>query len=132
MHNLGTTNPIAVADATSEYDNIHALIYFIIYYVGPYWAARGAVKANKPVLIANLYKYFLHLFISTHKSRYARLTIRYLWVIQHLHPEVQECIDQHRVFNFHGKLASGIAYDMFVEKVYYFFATKKFSNVYLY
>ena len=121
MERLGIDDSIDIADATKPDENLLALVYFIMYYVGPYWAARGAVKSAMSTKVAELWRYFIHIFIATRKVRYTRLSIRYLWVIRYLHPDLSQTLSEHRFMNLTGDSSSSIALDMFIEKVTFAF-----------
>lgn len=118
MEQLGVEDIFELSDATMNNGNIHALVYFAIYYIGPYWSARGAIKCGDHEMLEDCWKYFIHLFIATGKVKYARLSIRYLWVTQHLQDNLARQLWENRFMSFSGAAASSIALDMFIEKVY--------------
>ena len=57
------------------------------------------------------------LFIATGKHKYARMTIRFLWVLNHLDEEIVEVYNKFRVFSFSSDIGTGVAYDGVIERV---------------
>lgn len=130
MENIGTNDLWVIADATVDNANLHGFVYFTLYYVAPYWSCRSDVKCQNHAQLTDLWKYFIHLFIATNKSRYARLSIRYLWMLQYLHPDLVATFQNSRFVNLKGMAGCSSALDMFVEKVLYLHIMRKHVILY--
>ena len=65
----------------------------------------------------NLWRYWIHLFIATKKVHYALLSIRFLWILESLHPRLRELFEKYSIFSFSGDEGSGIAPDGMIELV---------------
>ena len=63
----------------------------------------------------NLWRYWIHLFIATKKIHYSLLSVRFLWILESLHPSVAAVFEQYNVFSFSGDDGTGIAADGMVE-----------------
>jgi hypothetical protein len=57
------------------------------------------------------------LFITAGKKNYTILSIKFLWIMESLHPEVKAIYDKYRVFSFSGNEGTGIAPDGCAELV---------------
>ena len=78
---------------------------------------RSAVKYNKISQMKNLWRYWIHLFIATKKIHYSLLSVRFLWILESLHPSVAAVFEQYNVFSFSGNDGTRIAADGMVELV---------------
>ena len=99
--------------------NRHAyeLAYACIHYFIPYWCTRAALKWNTMEDLQVWWRYWTHLFIATGKYNYSIMSIRYLWMLWALHPQVKALYDQHHVLSFSGEAGTGIPYDGVAEIV---------------
>ena len=89
----------------------YELAYACIHYFVPYWVTRGSLKWNKHEDYNALWRHWLHLFTATNKKHYAILTIRFLWIMNSLHPKVVELYNKYRVLSFTGEPGTGIPID---------------------
>ena len=69
---------------------LYEVLYLLFYYLCPYWHTRSALRNGNYEKINNLWKYWLHLFIATNKWKYTQLTVRFLWVMSALDPNLVE------------------------------------------
>ena len=95
----------------TENAQVFELLYLFVYYLCPYWITRSAVKSGNHVVINDMWRYWLHLFIAAQKTKYTQLTIWFLWIMKSLHPNISKIYDKHQVFSFSGNVNSGIPYD---------------------
>ncbi len=58
------------------------------------------------------------MFICTNKRNYSILSIRFLWILEFLHPDVREVFDKHQIFSLSGNDGSGNAANAVVKMVY--------------
>ena len=109
----------ATALLTMYADNSHVfeLLNLLFYYLCPYWVTRSAIKSGNHVTINKMWQYWLHVFIAAQKTKYTQLTIRFLWILQSLHPDIVKIYNKHRVFSFSGEVNTGIPYDEVIELV---------------
>ena len=105
MHNIKNNRPL------------YELVYACYYYFVPYWITRAALKFNKVDEIKGLWRWWIHMFIAIGKRNYVVLSLRFLWIMQSLNPEVKKVYDQYRVFSFSGDEGTGIPWDGVVELV---------------
>lgn len=120
-----TLTVIGWLDAISNNRVAYETAYACIYYFIPYWNTRSAIKWNKIDAMQQWWRYWLHLFIARGKRNYAAMTIRFLWVLRSMAPEIKELYDQYRVLSFSGDAGSGIPMDGVVELVCYNFITNQ-------
>ena len=115
MSELMTTHvnqtPTAILTLYVGNSQVYELIYMLIYYLCPYWVTRSALKSGNHEVINNMWRYWLHLFIATKKTNYTQLTIRFMWCMQSLHPQIVDIYNTNRVFSFSGEDNTGIPYD---------------------
>lgn len=105
------TDPLELLHMFHKHTTIYELIYMLIYYLCPYWFTRSAIKHGISAEMDKMWRYWLHLFICTRKWKYVQLTIRFLYILQSLHPSVAQLYNNFRVFSFSGEKGSGIPYD---------------------
>ena len=117
MHFHATTSPIALLNLYIENSQVYELLYMLVYYLCLYWMTRGAIKSGNYVIINNMWRYWLHLFIATQKSNYTQLTIRFMWCLRSLNPVIVDLLNHNCVFLFSGDVNSGIPYDSVNELV---------------
>ena len=98
---------------------VYELLYLLFYYICPYWVSRSAVKSGSGHLLSDLWRYWIHLFITARKFKYTQLSVRFLWLQQALHPLVRQLYFDNRAFSFSGEELSGVAYDAINELVDY-------------
>lgn len=89
----------------------YELGYACIHYFIPYWVTRSTLKWNKFEDYDVLWRHWLHLFVATNKKHYAVLTIRFLWILSSLNPEVVQVYNKYRVLSFTGEPGTGIPID---------------------
>ena len=77
LHDIGQYNKPA-----------YELAYACIHYFVPYWHTRAALKWNKIEDMEVWWRYWIHLFIACGKTNYSLMSIRYLWMLRSLHPQV--------------------------------------------
>lgn len=106
--NCSITDLLTMYEQNSQ---VYQLVYLLSYYLCPYWLTRSAIKSGNSELINRMWRYWLHLFIATRKTNYTQLTIRFMWCMQCLHPQIVNIYNDHRVFSFSGEDSTGIAYD---------------------
>jgi hypothetical protein len=99
----------------------YELAYACIYYFIPYWATRSALKWNKYEDIQNWWRYWVHLFLATRKSKYCLMSIRFLMILWSLHPDVKDLFNKFRVLSFSGDEGTGIPMDGVCELAVYTF-----------
>jgi hypothetical protein len=95
----------------------YELVYALTYYFIPYWVTRSALKWNKYAEMENLWRYWTHLFIATGKTNYSKLSIRFLWILKSMHPDIRAAYDLSRVMSFSGEEGTGIPIDGMNEMV---------------
>lgn len=97
-------------------NNIQAyeLIYMFIYYLVPYWITRSSIKYNHKNEM-ELWRYWIHLFIAARKKHYAIISLRHLWILKSLSPDVLQAYYSNRVFSADGLPGTGIAHDAKLE-----------------
>ena len=59
----------------------------------------------------DLWRWWIHLFIAAKKKNYTVLSIKFLWIMESLSPEVKAIYDDYRVFSFTGDEGTGIPAD---------------------
>jgi hypothetical protein len=106
LHSISRTNKVG-----------YELAYACIHYFIPYWVTRSAIKWNKMEQMEDLWRHWIHLFIAAGKRHYSLLSIRFLWILRSLHPDVRAVFNQHCMFSFKGEEGTGIAADGFIELV---------------
>lgn len=57
------------------------------------------------------------MFHATGKVHYTLLSIRFLWILHAMAPEVRKMYDKYNIFSFSGEEGTGIAADGMVELV---------------
>ena len=107
MHHIKETNR-----------NAYELAYACFYYFVPYWRTRSALKWNKKDNMKPLWHWWVHLFIARRKTNYVVLSLRFLWIMEAMHPDVKKLYDEYRVMSFSGDEGTGIAWDCYMEMVY--------------
>jgi hypothetical protein len=65
----------------------------------------------------DLWRYWIHLFIAAKKRNYSVLSIRFLWILKTLHPEIRTALNHSMVLSFTGIEGTGIPIDGFNELV---------------
>lgn len=63
------------------------------------------------------WRYWIHLFHATGKKHYTLLSIRFLWILRAMTPEVREIYEKYNIFSFSGDDGTGIPADRVVELV---------------
>jgi hypothetical protein len=104
----------SVTDLLHNFHNnsqVYELIYLLIYYLCPYWYTRSALKFGISSEINKMWRYWLHLFLATKKWKYTQLSVRFLYILQSLHPDVAILYNKFRVFSFSGEKGSASPYD---------------------
>jgi hypothetical protein len=112
-----TMTPTDILHHYKMNSQVYELLYAFIYYFAPYWLTRSAVKCGDAALLTKLWRYWLHIFIATGKYRYARMTIRFLWILHTIDEDVLQIYNSNRVFSFSGGKGTGIAIDAVNEMV---------------
>lgn len=82
------------------YSHLYELLYFWNWYICMYWLTRSALKAGDSATINEMWRYWLQLFITTKKHNYAIMSIRFLWLLQFLHPDIVAVINSFRTYSF--------------------------------
>ncbi len=95
----------------------YELAYACIHYFIPYWEIRSAIKWNKVEEMETWWRYWIHLFHATRKKHYTLLSIRFLWILRAMAPEVREVYEKYNIFSFSGDEGTGIPADEVVELV---------------
>jgi hypothetical protein len=95
----------------------YELAYACIYYFIPYWYTRSVIKFNVTIDFDEIWRWWIHLFIAAGKHNYSVLSIRYLWIVRSMNPEIREIYDSNRIMSFSGEPGTGIPYDAFNEIV---------------
>ena len=90
---------------------VYELMYFYLFYLTPYWYTRCIIKCGMGEECTTMWRYWLHLFMATGKYRYARMTIRFLWILRTLNPLVVNAYNAYRVFSFSGDPGTAMAVD---------------------
>ena len=106
-----TKTPIGVMHHYKQYSPIYEVLYLFNWYLCPYWHTRAALKSGNPALLNEMWRYWLGLFITAKKTRYCILTMRFLWLIRHLHPSLAKIFNDFRTFSFSGNPNTGIPID---------------------
>ena len=97
---------------------LYGLAYFLFYYALLYWHVHVAARACNWDVVAQTWKYWFHVFIATHKWRYARITIMFLWTLMVVHSAVWEQIPKNMLAKMSTSIvASWIALDLVIEWV---------------
>jgi hypothetical protein len=94
-----------------SFSHLYELLYFWNWYICPYWHTRSALKAGDSKTINLMWRYWLPLFITARKHNYAIMSIRFLWMLQFLHPNIVSVINDFRTFSFTGAKMTQIALD---------------------
>lgn len=97
--------------------NAYELAYACIHYFIPYWVLRSAIKWNRHKDVQLMWRYWIHLFIATNKYNYVGMSIRFLFIMRSLHPQVRALINKHRVMSYTGDPGTGIPLDGLIEMV---------------
>jgi len=71
----------------------YELLYFLFNYLTPYWVTRSALKVGNMQEVNNMWRYWTHLFIATGKTKYATMSIRFLWIQKAVNPDVLQFIN---------------------------------------
>ena len=95
----------------------YELAYACIHYFIPYWNTRSALKWNKIDVMESYWRYWIHLFIATKKYNYSLMSVRFLWILNSLDPEIKKMYEQYRVLSFSGDPGTGIPMDGVIELV---------------
>lgn len=95
----------------------YKLAYACIHYFIPYWSVCSALKWNKSQDMLLWWRHFTHLFFAAGKTNYTMMSVRFLWELHSLNPEVREIYDQHRVLSFSSEEGTGIPFDGVIELV---------------
>ena len=95
----------------------YELAYACIHYFIPYWITRATIKWNSFDDMEKMWRYWTHIFIATNKNNYSTMSIRFLWMLRSLNPEVKQAYDANRVVSFSGEPGTGIPYDGLIELV---------------
>jgi hypothetical protein len=98
--------------------NVYELVYACYYYFVPYWRTRSTIKWNKHEDMKQLWRWWIHLFIATRKTNYVAMSLRYLWIMEAMHPEIKALYNQFRVMSFSGEDGTGMPWDCYMELVY--------------
>lgn len=93
------------------HSNLYEVIYACFYYFVPYWCTRRMIRYNDHENLEEHWRYWVHLFLATNKRNYSILSIRFLWILKSLNPNVRNLFNLSRVFSFTGKEGTGIALD---------------------
>lgn len=101
-----------------ENSHIYELLYFWNWYLCPYWLTRTALKSGDSATINTMWRYWLPLFITAKKHNYAVMSIRFLWLMRYLDPQVASVINDFRIFSFSNAKMTGIPLDGVNELVY--------------
>ena len=112
-------DPVQVMHHYKPNKHLYELLYFFVWYLCPYWETRAAIKAGVSAKLNEFWRYWLHLFIAARKTRYAVMSLRFLWLLEYLHPQVVEIINSFRFFSFSDKPNTAIALDHLQEIVCY-------------
>jgi hypothetical protein len=104
-------NAVEILSHYKECEPVYELVYMYIWHICPYWYTRSALKIGSSRKVNSMWRYWLHLFIASKKTNYAIMSIRFLWMIKHLHPFIMQIINTYRVFSFSGEPNTGIPLD---------------------
>ena len=96
---------------------VYELMYFYLFYATPYWYTRCIIKCGMSAESTTMWRYWLHLFMATNKYNYARMTVRFMWVLHALHPDIHNAYNAYRVFSFTGEPGTAMAIDNLNELV---------------
>jgi len=83
---------------------------------------RSALKWNKAEDMEHWWRYWIHLFLAAGKHNYVSMSMKFLWILRKLNPDIKAIYQQYRVFSFSGKEGTGIPADGVNELVYNRFA----------
>lgn len=106
-----TFSPTDVLHYYKRNTGVYELLYMYVYYLCPYWYTRSAIKCGDSKVLTEMWRYWLHLFIATNKYRYARMTVRFLWILNTLEDEVLQQYNKFRTFSFSGDKGTGMGVD---------------------
>ena len=105
----------------------YEIVYATIYYFILYFITRSAIKWNKPN-IAEMWKYWLHLFIGTNKTHYALITVKHFFLMNSFCSEVLDAYLTNKTVIFEGNEGNNISIDGFNEIVHLFKSFHQFFN----
>lgn len=94
-----------------ENSHIYELLYMWNWYICPYWHTRSALKAGNSEVINTMWRYWLPLFITAKKHNYAIMSIRFVWMLEYLHPDIVGIMNDFRIFSFSTAKMTGIPLD---------------------
>lgn len=97
-----------------RHKQLYEIIYLFVYYLVPYWITRSSIKYNMPDHL-ELWRYWIHLFIAANKYHYAIISLRHLWILKSLDPEVLASYFANRVYSSDGERGTGVALDAKLE-----------------
>jgi hypothetical protein len=106
--------------------NAYKLAYACIHYFIPYWNNRSALKYNHFADIKLFWRYWIHMFIASGKHNYAAMSVRFLHILESLHPDVVKVYEEYKVFSFSGEDGTGIPCDAMMELVYILYLCDKY------
>ena len=95
----------------------YELAYAFVHYFILYWNTRSALKWNKIEEMESWWQYWIHLFIRNKKHNYTLMSMRFLWILRSLNPEIRKMYEKYRVLLFSGEPGTGIPMDGVVELV---------------
>ena len=91
--------------------HMYELLYMYLWHICPYWHTRAALKSNMPTVINQYWRYWLHAFIACCKSNHAIMTMRFLWLLRFLNPDLVKVINENCIFSFSSDKDTGIPLD---------------------
>lgn len=124
--------PISLMHRLKPNSRVYELLYATIYYFGPYFIMRSALKFAKTEIIMQMWRYWLPLFVLTNKYNYAILTLRFTYMLHSFSEELADVFYQIRAFSFTGDAGSGIPIDGFNELVRILYIIVHHTNLHLF
>ena len=103
--------PIEIIHHYKGFLHLYEVLYLFCWYLCPYWHTRAALKSKKLGILNEMWRYWMHLFITARKTRYSILSMRFLWLLRYMNPQLTKIFNDYRTFSFTGGKDTGIQID---------------------
>ena len=108
----------ALMELVKENDNLYDLLYILFYYIVPYSQLRRAVREGDMEEFERQLPIWLQLFISTHKTKYARVCLTHVRMLEELTPEWKNFVRRTMLCKMSSNGWCG-GMDMFIEDIHH-------------